>query len=142
DEVITQSLTFVATCNAIRYCRAEPVFVDVDKETLGLSPEHMTAFLHEYCEIRNDGYCWNKITNKIIRACVPMHTFGFPVQLDEINSICKQYNIVLVEDAAESLGSIYGNKHTGTIGKLAALSFNGNKIITTGGGGMILTDNE
>lgn len=142
DEVITQSLTFVATCNSIRYCNAEPIFIDVNKETLGLSPESMETFLEEYCEMRNDGCCWNKKTNRIVRACIPMHTFGFPVQLDELNSVCKRYNLTLVEDAAESLGSIYRGKHTGTVGKLAALSFNGNKIITSGGGGMILTDDD
>jgi perosamine synthetase len=111
DEVITQSLTFVATCNAIRYCNAEPVFVDVSKNTLGLSADSMSAFLEESCEIRNDGFCWNKHSNKIIRACVPMHTFGFPVQLDEISNLCQRYNITLVEDAAESLGSTYKEKH-------------------------------
>ncbi len=142
DEVITQSLTFVATCNAISYCKAHPVFVDVNRETIGLSPEDMLMFLDGHCEIRNDGYCWNKLTNRIIRACVPMHTFGLPVQLDEINVICEKYNIALIEDAAESLGSIYKKKHVGTIGKLAALSFNGNKVITSGGGGMILTDDN
>ena len=140
DEVITQSLTFVATCNAIRYCNAEPVFVDVSKETLGLSEKSMLAFLEENCEIRNDGFCWNKKTNKIIRACLPMHTFGFPVELNAINLICQRYNIILVEDAAESLGSFYKEKHTGTVGKISAISFNGNKIITTGGGGMLLTN--
>lgn len=142
DEVITQSLTFVATCNAIRYCNAEPVFVDVSRRTLGLSPESLAYFLQEHCEIRNDGACWNKNTNRIVRACVPMHTFGMPVQLDELSAVCKQYNIVLVEDAAESLGSIYKGKHTGTIGAHAVLSFNGNKIITSGGGGMILTNDK
>ena len=142
DEVITQSLTFVATCNAIRYCNAEPVFVDVCKVTLGLSHESMEEFLQEHCELRDDGVCWNKTTSRVVRACVPMHTFGFPVRLDELNRVCKQYNIALIEDAAESLGSTYKGRHTGTIGKLAALSFNGNKIITSGGGGMILTNNK
>ena len=142
DEVITQSLTFIATCNAIRYCGAEPVFIDVDLETLGMSSESLQTFLDEGCEIRDDGYCWNKKTNNIIRACLPMHTFGFPVELDEINKICQRYNIILIEDAAESLGSQYKNQHTGTIGKLAALSFNGNKILTAGGGGIILTNDK
>ena len=142
DEVVTQSLTFVATCNAIRYCNAEPVFVDVDQKTLGLSAESLQTFLNEYCEVRNDGLCWNKVSNRIVRACLPMHTFGFPVQLDEIKEICDRYKIVLVEDAAESLGSLYKQQHTGTIGKLAALSFNGNKIITAGGGGVVLTNDE
>lgn len=142
DEVITQSLTFIATCNAIQYCDAEPVFVDVSKETLGLSAHAVKEFLEEYAEIRNDGFCWNKSTNKRIKACVPMHTFGFPVELDEIKQLCDQYKINLIEDAAESLGSLYKGRNTGNDGLLAILSFNGNKIITTGGGGMILTSDE
>jgi len=139
-EVITQSLTFVATCNAIRYCQAEPVFVDVDLETMGLSPDSLAAFLDEHAEIREDGSCWNKTSNNKITACLPMHTFGFPVRLDEITKVCKQYQIPLVEDAAESLGSFYKEQHTGILGKTAAISFNGNKIITSGGGGMVLTN--
>jgi len=139
-EVITQSLTFVATCSAIRYCQAAPVFVDVDMDTMGLSPDSLAAFLDEYAEIRDDGCCWNKISNKKITVCLPMHTFGFPVRLDEIANICQQYHIALVEDAAESLGSFYKEKHTGILGKTASISFNGNKIITTGGGGMVLTN--
>jgi len=142
DEVITQSLTFVATSNAVRYCQAIPVFVDIDKTTLGLSPSSLEAFLHEHGEIRDDNYCWNKATNRRILACLPMHAFGFPVDLDEVKRICDQYHIALVEDAAESLGSAYKQKHTGLLGKTAACSFNGNKIITTGGGGMILTSDE
>jgi len=139
-EVITQSLTFVATCNAIRYCQAEPVFVDVDLDTMGLSPESLAAFLEEHAEVRDDGSCWNKTTNNKITACLPMHTFGFPVRLDEIAQICQQDHIPLVEDAAESLGSFYKEQHAGIMGKTAAISFNGNKIITTGGGGMVLTN--
>jgi len=139
-EVITQSLTFVATCNAIRYCQAVPVFVDVDLETMGLSPDSLAAFLDEHAEIREDGSCWNKTSNNKITACMPMHTFGFPVRLDEITKVCKQYQIPLVEDAAESLGSFYKEQHTGILGKTATISFNGNKIITTGGGGMVLTN--
>lgn len=142
DEVMTQSLTFVATCNAIRYCNAAPVFIDVSKVTLGFCPESMCTFLEENCEIRDDGFCWNKKTNKVVRACMPMHTFGFPVQLEEINVLCNRYNIVLIEDAAESLGSTYKEQHTGTMGKVAALSFNGNKIITAGGGGMLVTNDK
>ncbi len=142
DEVITQSFTFVATCNAIRYCNAEPLFLDIDRKTLGLSSESLRMFLDEHCEVRNDGLCWNKTSNRPVRACVPMHTFGFPVQIDELKLLCEKYRIVLVEDAAESLGSTYKERHMGTFGKLAALSFNGNKIITTGGGGMVLTDDE
>ena len=142
DEVITQSLTFVATCNAIRYCNANPVFIDVSKDTLGLSEQSMQSFLEDNCEMRDDGLCWNKNTNKIVRACLPMHSFGFPAELSAISALCDRYNINLVEDAAESLGSTYKNKHTGTIGKISALSFNGNKIITTGGGGMLLTNDK
>jgi len=142
SEVITQSLTFVATCNAIRYCGSIPLFIDVDKTTLGLSAKKLEYFLRQNTEIRNDGYCWNKSSNRKISACLPMHTFGFPVELNKLEILCKQYNIPLVEDAAESLGSFYNEKHTGTIGKLATLSFNGNKIITTGGGGMILTNDD
>jgi perosamine synthetase len=141
-EVITQSLTFIATCSAIRYCGAIPLFVDVDLTTLGLSSQSLENFLQEQCELRNDGYCWNRSTNRRVVACLPMHTFGFPVQLDEIKQICDRYNLQLVEDAAESLGSQYKDQHTGNIGKLSALSFNGNKIITTGGGGMIITNDE
>ena len=141
-EVITQSLTFVATCNAIRYCGAKPVFVDIDQTTLGLSPDSLKEFLYENTEIRDDGYCWNKTSNKKIVACLPMHTFGVPVDLYAIKQICDQFNIALVEDAAESLGSSYQGKHTGTIGQISAVSFNGNKIITTGGGGVILTNDD
>lgn len=141
-EVITQSLTFVATCNAVRYCGAEPVFVDVDLSTLGLSPDSLKYFLEKYCEIRDDGFCWNKQTNRKVVACLPMHTLGFPVQLDEIQVLCKQFNLTLVEDAAEALGSYYKNQHVGIQSDIATISFNGNKIITTGGGGMILTNDK
>ncbi|MBL79378.1 MAG: aminotransferase DegT [Nitrosomonadaceae bacterium] len=142
DEVITQSLTFVATCNAIRYCNAEPVFIDVDKETLGLSPDCLERFLLENTHMDDEGICINRETNRPVRVCMPMHTYGHPVRLKEIQKICKKHNIAMVEDAAESLGSYYQNKHTGTFGKLSALSFNGNKIITTGGGGMVLTNDK
>jgi aminotransferase in exopolysaccharide biosynthesis len=141
-EVITQSLTFVATCNAIKYCGANPIFIDVDKDTLGLSPISLLEFLQEFCEIREDGFCWNKLSNKRVSACLPMHTFGFPVKLNEIKKICDRYNIEIVEDIAESFGSFYNGNHTGSLGKLSAVSFNGNKILTSGGGGMILTNNE
>jgi len=141
-EVVTQSLTFVATCNAIRYCGAIPLFVDVDRLTLGMSPESLEDFLEKYGELRDDGFCWNVSSNRRIVSCVPMHTFGFPVQIEKIKQICDRYNIELVEDAAESLGSLYKGLHTGSVGKLAAISFNGNKIITTGGGGIILTNDE
>lgn len=141
-EVITQSLTFVATCNAIRYCGAEPVFVDIEQNTLGMSPESLNEFLELYAEIRDDGFCWNKKTNQIIKACVPMHNFGHPVRIDEIKDLCNKFNIILIEDAAESLGSQYKKVHTGRFGLLGVFSFNGNKIITSGGGGIIITDDE
>ncbi len=142
DEVLTQSLTFVATCNAIRYCGAQPVFLDIDKTTLGLSPDSIEEFLSKNTAIDNDGQCINRATGNVIRACVPMHTFGHPVKINRIKTICQKYQISLVEDAAESLGSYRDEVHTGTVGTVAALSFNGNKIITTGGGGMILTSDE
>ena len=141
DEVITQPLTFIATCNAISYIGAKPIFVDVDLDTMGLSPKSLKNFLEQNCEIKNNR-CTNKSTGKTIKACVPMHTFGHPCRIEEIKSICDKWNITLVEDAAESLGSCYKDKHTGTFGKLGAFSFNGNKIITSGGGGVIVTDDE
>ena len=141
DEVITQSLTFVATCNAISYCNTVPIFIDVDKDTMGMSPVALEAFLKENAIIK-DQQCVNKSTGNIIKACVPMHTFGHPCRIDEIQRICKEWHITLVEDAAESLGSFYNNQHTGTFGELGVISFNGNKIITSGGGGCILTNNE
>lgn len=137
DYVITQALTFVATCNAIYHMGAEPIFLDVSKETLGLCPENLQQYLEESATIEGD-ICKHKLTGRIIRAVVPMHTFGHAVHLDEIKRICDTWNLQLVEDAAESLGSYYKGKHTGTIGRIAALSFNGNKVITTGGGGMVL----
>ena len=142
DEVITQSLTFVATCNAISYCGAVPIFVDVDRTTLGLSADSLETFLLEHAEVRDDGYCWNKSTGNRIKACVPMNTFGHPVSIDKLKKVCETYNIFLVEDAAESLGSFTNGVHTGKKSDCAILSFNGNKIVTAGGGGMILTDNE
>ncbi|MDD2384946.1 MAG: LegC family aminotransferase [Sulfurospirillaceae bacterium] len=141
DEVITQPLTFIATCNAISYIGASPIFVDVDLDTMGLSPKSLKDFLETHCEIK-ENQCVNKTTKKIIKACVPMHAFGHPCRIEKIKEICDKWNIVLVEDAAESLGSYYKNKHTGTFGKLGAFSFNGNKIITSGGGGVIVTDDE
>ena len=140
-EVITQPLTFIATANAIAYCGAIPVFLDVDKETMGLSPKSLQQFLEGQTEQKN-GNCYNKTTGRKIAACVPMHTFGHPCKIDEIANICQKFNIELVEDAAESLGSYYKGKHTGTFGKIGVLSFNGNKIITSGGGGMLLFNDE
>lgn len=141
DEVITQPLTFIATCNAISYIGANSIFVDVDLDTMGLSPESLEYFLETNCEI-TENKCINKITNKQIKACVPMHTFGHACRIEEIKEICDSWYITLVEDAAESLGSYYKDKHTGTFGKVGAFSFNGNKIITSGGGGVIVTDDE
>ncbi|WP_210473343.1 LegC family aminotransferase [Vibrio crassostreae] len=137
DLVITQALTFVATCNALYHMGAEPIFVDVSPVSLGLCPKAVDAFLTEHAEVTNTG-CIHKNTGKRIKAVVPMHTFGHPVELDELVAVCLKWNLVLVEDAAESLGSFYKGKHTGTIGDVSAVSFNGNKIITTGGGGMVL----
>lgn len=142
DEVLTQSLTFVATVNAISHCGARPVFIDSEKETLGISPEALDDFLDRETEMKGDGSCYNRKTKKRIAACVPVHVFGHPVRIDEILSICVKRNIPVVEDAAESLGSFYKKRHAGTFGKIGILSFNGNKIITTGGGGMILTDDD
>jgi len=140
--VITQPLTFVATCNAIAYCNAEPVFIDVDRHTLGLSPTAMAVWLEEHAQIDDNGLCRTKADGKVIRACLPMHTFGHPADLDGLVKVCANWNLALVEDAAESLGSFYKGRHTGTFGLLGTLSFNGNKIITTGGGGMVLTNKE
>lgn len=140
DLVITQPLTFVASCNAIVYCGAEPVFVDVDRSTLSLSPHFMDEWLHENAYVDSDGTCRTRKDGRAIRACLPMHTFGHPADLDGILDVCGRWHLPLIEDAAESLGSLYKGRHTGTFGRLGALSFNGNKIITTGGGGMILAD--
>lgn len=145
DEVITQPVTFIATANAIAYCNAHPVFLDVDKGTLGLSPENLAEWLSKNTKTiinpaNKQPETFNKTTNRRIAAVVPMHTFGHPCRIDEIIEVCDKYGIPVVEDAAESLGSFYKNKHTGTFGKLGILSFNGNKIVTTGGGGMILTN--
>lgn len=141
DEVITQPLTFVATANAIVYAGATPVFVDVDRDTMGLSPEALERFLEEKAEVK-DGECFNKKTGKRIKACMPMHTFGHACRIEEIINICQKYHIEVVEDAAEGMGSFYKGKHLGTFAKIGAISFNGNKIITTGGGGMILTSDK
>jgi perosamine synthetase len=141
DEVLTQALTFIATVNAIIYNGASPVFLDVDLDTMGLSPNAVNTFLEEYGEIR-DGVCYNKKTNKKIAACMPMHTFGFPVHLYELISICNKWQIPIVEDAAESIGSEYNGIPTGSFGKLGVFSFNGNKIVTSGGGGAIVTNDS
>ncbi len=141
DEVLTQALTFIATCNAISYIGAHPVFLDVDRDTLGLSPLAVKRWLSGHAEVRN-GQCYNKKTGRRIKACVPMHTFGHPMKIDELSAVCNEYHIELVEDAAESIGSFYKGRHTGTFGRVGAISFNGNKTITTGGGGMLLFQDE
>lgn len=142
DLVITQALTFVATCNAIHFAGAEPVFVDISPVSLSLCPIALEQYLHAQCYLCESGVTKDKKSGQVVRAIMPMHTFGHPAQLDEIAAIAKKWSIALVEDAAESLGSLYKNKHTGTIGDFAAISFNGNKIITSGGGGMVLCATE
>ena len=139
DEVISQALTFIATCNAISYAGAKPLFIDVDLDTMGLSPSALKIFLESNAEKSVDG-TFNKFSGNRISACVPMHTFGFPCRIAEIAEICADWDVALIEDAAESLGSYAGGRHTGTFASMATLSFNGNKVITTGGGGMIITD--
>jgi perosamine synthetase len=141
DEVITQPLTFIATCNAISYCGAQPIFIDVDKDTMGLSPSSLKYFFENNTTVKNN-QCINNKTSKVIKACMPMHTFGHPCRIDEIKEICDTYHVFLIEDAAESFGSLYKGKHTGTFGQMAAFSFNGNKVITSGGGGCIITDDK
>lgn len=141
DEVLSQALTFIATANAISYIGADPVFIDIDLNTLGMSPDALLNFLKANVDLREDG-SYNKSTGKRIAACVPMHTFGLPCRIDEIRAICDEWKITLVEDAAESLGSYFKGKHTGVFGKVGAFSFNGNKTVTCGGGGALITDDE
>ncbi|GIO07339.1 perosamine synthetase [Brevibacillus reuszeri] len=141
DEVLIPALTFIATANAVSYCGAIPHFVDSSNDTLGIDPFKLDYYLDEICERRKDG-SYNKITGRRIKAMVPMHTFGHPVDLDALFDVCIRYQIEMVEDTAESLGSYYKGKHTGNWGKASALSFNGNKVVTTGGGGAILTNDE
>jgi perosamine synthetase len=142
DEVLTQALTFVATANAISYCKAVPVFLDSDPDRLGMSVQSLQFFLEEFAELRDDGFCYNKKTNRRIKACVPMHVFGHPVDIELIQLLCEKYKIKLIEDSAESLGSFYKNKHTGAFSDVSVLSFNGNKTVTTGGGGMLIFKHE
>lgn len=141
DEVLIPALTFIATANAVVYCGAVPHFVDSEERTLGVDPFRLVDYLDEIAEIRCDG-SYNRKTGRRIKAIVPMHTFGHPVDLDMLSAVCSRFKIELIEDAAESLGSFYKGKHTGNRGRLSALSFNGNKIITTGGGGAILTNDD
>ncbi|MCF8052739.1 MAG: LegC family aminotransferase [Desulfobacterales bacterium] len=140
EEVITQPLTFVATANAIAHCGAQPVFVDVERATLGLDPEKLAGFLEKETVDHSDGHRYNRVSGKRIAACVPMHTFGHPARIDDLVDIGKKYRIPIVEDSAEALGSFYKSRHLGTFGELGILSFNGNKPVTTGGGGMIITN--
>lgn len=141
DEVLIPALTFIATANAVSYCSAIPHFLDSEEQTLGVDPRKLNSYLYEIAEQRADG-CYNRRTGRRIKAVVPMHTFGHPVDLDPLYEVCQRYGIVMIEDAAESLGSFYNERHTGQWGLLSALSFNGNKTITTGGGGAILTNDE
>lgn len=139
DEVLIPALTFVATANAVTYCKAVPHFVDSEGYTLGLDPVRLKDYLNDIAVIRSN-QCYNKMTGRRIKAVMPMHTFGHPVDLDPLIAVCERFSLTLIEDAAESLGSFYKGRHTGSFGRLSALSFNGNKIITTGGGGAILTN--
>lgn len=141
SEVLSQALTFVATANAISYCRATPVFIDSDPVHMGMSTQALSEFLETQTEVRADG-TYNKSSGRKIQACVPMHVFGHPVDVAAIAALCEKYKIILIEDAAESLGSSFGPRHTGTFGAVGTLSFNGNKTVTTGGGGMIVTNDE
>ncbi len=142
DEVLTQAMTFVATANAIAYCQAHPVFLDVERSTLGLDPEKLEDFLELNGVVKPDGFCYNRVTGRRISAGVPMHTFGHPARIDQIVDICRKHHLAVVEDSAEALGSFYKRQHAGTFGDFGILSFNGNKPVTAGGGGMIITNNE
>ena len=141
DEILTQPLTFIATCNAISYAGATPNFIDVDKDTMGMSPLSLELFLNKNCKKINN-HVINQVTGKRVSSCVPMHTYGIPCRIKEIKEICDKWGIPLIEDAAESLGSYVANRHTGSFGIMGTLSFNGNKLITTGGGGMIITNDK
>ncbi len=141
DEVLVPALTFIATANAVTYCNAIPHFVDVEERTLGLDPFKLSDYLNEISKIKGN-VCYNRFTERPIRAVVPMHTFGHPVDIDPLQELCERYHLIMIEDAAESLGSFYKGQHTGTRGLVSSLSFNGNKTITTGGGGAILTSSE
>ncbi|MCG8684478.1 MAG: LegC family aminotransferase [Desulfobacterales bacterium] len=142
DEVLVPSLTFAASANAVSYCGAVPHFTEICRKTLGVDPHKLDSYLSEIAEIGRNGFARNKTTGRQIKACIPMHTFGHPVDMESLNRVCQKWNIVIVEDAAESLGSFYKNRHTGLFGQLGVFSFNGNKIITAGGGGAVVTDSE
>jgi len=141
DEVLTQSISFVATANAISYCNAKPLFIDIEPSTMGLCPATLKDFFVRRTGMR-DGACYNLHSGRRIAACVPMHTFGHPAQVQAIVDICTMYGVPVIEDAAEALGSFLNNRHCGTFGLAGVISFNGNKIVTSGGGGMIVTDNK
>lgn len=141
EKVITQPLTFIATANAIAYCYAHPVFLDVDEDTMGLSPTKVRLWLERNAAVKSDG-CYDKHSGKKIRAVVPMHTFGHPVKIDDFVKLCDEWKLALIEDAAESIGSFYKGRHTGTYGEIGCMSFNGNKTITCGGGGILLFQNK
>lgn len=141
EKVITQPLTFIATANAIAYCYAHPVFLDVDEDTMGLSPTKVRLWLERNAAVKLDG-CYDKHSGKKIRAVVPMHTFGHPVKIDDFVKLCDEWKLALIEDAAESIGSFYKGRHTGTYGEIGCMSFNGNKTITCGGGGILLFQNK
>ena len=142
DEVIVPTLTFIAPVNTVRYCGAYPVFMDCTLNSFCMDVQKVKEFISKECEQRRDGYTYNKRSGRRVKAVIPVHILGHPVEMDELVKICHQYNIDIIEDATESLGSQYRGKKTGAFGKIASLSFNGNKIITTGGGGMVLTNRE
>lgn len=142
DLVITQALTFVATCNALYHMGAKPIFIDIERNSFGLCPVATEQWLSDNAVLDDKGQCRHKQSQAAIKAIMPMHTFGHPAQLDELLEVCRNWNLTLIEDAAESLGSYYKGKHTGTLGRFGALSFNGNKVITTGGGGMLLCQSK
>lgn len=139
DEVLVPALTFIATANAVSHCGATPHFVDSAQDTLGVDPARLADYLQEMTQVKN-GVAFNRKTGRPVRALVPMHTFGHPVDMDAVNEVSAQFSLAVVEDAAESLGSLYKGRSTGMLGRVAALSFNGNKIVTTGGGGAVITN--
>jgi perosamine synthetase len=142
DEVIVPTLTFIAPVNTVKYCGAEPVFMDCNADNLCVDVQKISDFIDSRCELRKDGHIYNKATNRRIKAIIPVHVFGHPVDMNALMEICNKSNIDIIEDATESLGSEYKGKKTGSFGKVGCFSFNGNKIITTGGGGMIVTIDE
>jgi perosamine synthetase len=142
DEVIVPTLTFIAPVNTVKYCGAEPVFMDCNVDNLCVDVQKISDFIDSGCELRKDGHIYNKATNRRVKAIIPVHVFGHPVDMDALMKICNKSNIDIIEDATESLGSEYKEKKTGSFGKIGCFSFNGNKIITTGGGGMVVTDDK